>query len=91
MFDQAAGLPARWPPRCEPDLEPRWRRQAGLSNTTFHVTARGAGRRGGRDRAGAGAVRDARGEDRPARTRPVRMIRYVLPGAVDDDREDEPS
>jgi hypothetical protein len=30
-------------------------------------------------------------QDRPARTRAVRMIRYVLPGAVDDDRGDDPS
>ena len=29
--------------------------------------------------------------DRPARTRAVRMIRYVLPGAADDEREDEPA
>ena len=33
MFDQYAGLPARWIAEIEPDLEPRWRRQAGLSNT----------------------------------------------------------
>lgn len=91
MFDQAADLPARWAAETEPDLEPRWRRQAGLSNTTFHVTARElADVEAAIEQVLAPYVTRAV-QDRPARTRPVRMIRYVLPGAVDDDREDEPS
>jgi DNA-binding transcriptional ArsR family regulator len=91
MFDQAADLPARWAAETEPALEPRWRREAGLSNTTFHVTARElAAVNAAIEQVLAPYVTRA-ARDRPARTRPVRMIRYVLPGAADDEREVDPS
>jgi DNA-binding transcriptional ArsR family regulator len=91
MFAQAADLPARWAAETEPALEPRWRREAGLSNTTFHVTARElADVEAAIEQVLAPYVTRV-AQDRPARTRAVRMIRYVLPGAVDDDRADDPS
>ena len=70
---------------------PQWRRLAGLSNTR-----RPRHRRELADVEAAIEQVLAPYVTRAARTgrpdaRGVRMIRYVLPGAVDDDREDEPS
>ena len=92
MFEQAADLPARWAAETEPDPRaPRGGARPGCPTPRFHVTARElADVEAAIEQVLAPYVTRAV-QDRPAGTRPVRMIRYVLPGAVDDDREDEPS
>ena len=82
LFEQAEELPGRWARDVEPVLEDEWRRSAGLSNTTFVVTAEELAE----VEAGIEALlapfvlRKASQEAVPA-ARNVRMLRYLLPEA----------
>ncbi|MDI6102317.1 helix-turn-helix domain-containing protein [Actinoplanes sp. NEAU-A12] len=84
MFLRYADLPHRWITEVEPRLSPEWRRLGGLSNTRVSVTAEElAAIEDAIERVLAPYVtRDA--EKRPARSRPVRLMRYVLPEDTDD-------
>jgi DNA-binding transcriptional ArsR family regulator len=83
LMEQAADLPERWAREVEPLLEVEWRRSAGLSNTTIEVTAD--------ELAEVEAaieqvltpyvLRKGASEPTPG-TRPVRLLRYVLPEAA---------
>ncbi|MFE6548410.1 ArsR/SmtB family transcription factor [Streptomyces sp. NPDC057746] len=89
MFAGAADLPHRWLSETEPELEPRWRRIAGLANTRVVVTAEELA-----------AIEDAMEAvlapyvvrdpaQRPDGSRDVRLLRYVLPeGAAEGRRSD---
>ncbi|MEU0397505.1 helix-turn-helix domain-containing protein [Streptomyces sp. NPDC006208] len=79
MFLRSADLSNRWAAEAEPELDPVWRRLAGLANTRVVVSAEELA-----------AIEDAiervlapyvtRGEAaRPADGRGVRLLRYVLP------------
>jgi DNA-binding transcriptional ArsR family regulator len=81
MFEQAADLPARWLAEAEPQLEPAWRRVAGLSNTGIRVSAEElASLTEQIERVLAPYVTRAEA-DRPADARDVRLLSYVLPDA----------
>jgi DNA-binding transcriptional ArsR family regulator len=82
MFLRSGDLPNRWAAEVEPDLEPAWRRLAGLANTRVTVSAEELA-----------AIEDAiegvlapyvtRDETaRPADSRGIRLLRYVLPEAA---------
>jgi DNA-binding transcriptional ArsR family regulator len=79
MFVRAGEVPARWLDRTEPGLDPAWRRLAGVSNTRVVVSADElAVILAGLENVLAPYVtRDAAG--RPAGSRGVRLMRYVLP------------
>ncbi|MEU1416876.1 helix-turn-helix domain-containing protein [Streptomyces sp. NPDC005731] len=89
MFAGAADLPHRWLSETEPELEPQWRRIAGLANTRVVVTAEELA-----------AIEDAMEAvlapyvvrdpaQRPDGSRDVRLLRYVLPeGAAEGRRSD---
>jgi DNA-binding transcriptional ArsR family regulator len=79
MFLRYADAPARWLSEVEPGLEPVWRQVAGLSDTRLFVGAEELD-----------AIEDAierilapyvtrDPEERPAGSRGVRLMRYVLP------------
>ncbi|MFD7865420.1 ArsR/SmtB family transcription factor [Streptomyces sp. NPDC059783] len=79
MFRRYADLPARWAEETEPALDPAWRAPAGLAYTRIEVTA-----------GELAAIQDAIERvlapyatrppaDRPADSRGVRLLRYVLP------------
>jgi DNA-binding transcriptional ArsR family regulator len=82
MFEQAEGLPGRWVRDVEPLLEDDWRRSAGLSNTTFVVTADELAEvEAAIEQVLAPYVlRKAHRESVPD-ARNVRMLRYLLPEA----------
>ncbi|MEW1723084.1 helix-turn-helix transcriptional regulator [Streptomyces sp. NPDC093109] len=84
MFRLSAGLPGRWSAEVEPGLAPKWRGQAGLANTRVVVSAEElAAIQDGIERVLAPYVtRDP--DERPADGRGVRLLRYVLPEAVDE-------
>ena len=84
MFLRSADLPQRWLAAVEPELDPEWRRLAGLSNTRVVVTA-----------AELDAIEDAvelllapyvtrAPPHHPADARGVRLLRYVLPEPADE-------
>jgi DNA-binding transcriptional ArsR family regulator len=84
MFQRHADLPQRWVTEVEPHLSPQWRRLGGLADTQVFLSAEELG-----------AIEDAiervlapyvtRGADeRPAGSRRVRLMRYVLPEAADE-------
>ncbi|KUJ38513.1 helix-turn-helix domain-containing protein [Streptomyces sp. MI02-2A] len=86
MFAGAAGLPHRWLSETEPELEPQWRRIAGLANTRVVVTAEELA-----------AIEDAMEAvlapyvmrdpaQRPDGSRDVRLLRYFLPEAAAEER-----
>ncbi|MEU7966653.1 helix-turn-helix domain-containing protein [Streptomyces sp. NPDC049097] len=89
MFAGVADLPHRWLSETEPELEPQWRRIAGLANTRVVVTAEELA-----------AIEDAMEAvlapyvvrdpaQRPDGSRDVRLLRYVLPeGAAEGRRSD---
>ncbi|MET8786018.1 helix-turn-helix domain-containing protein [Streptomyces sp. NPDC004589] len=89
MFAGAADVPHRWLSETEPELEPQWRRIAGLANTRVVVTAEELA-----------AIEDAMEAvlapyvvrdpaQRPDGSRDVRLLRYVLPeGAAEGRRSD---
>lgn len=83
MFVRYAGLPHRWITEVEPHLSPAWRRLGGLANTRVVVSAEELA-----------AIEDAiervlapyvtrEAEERPAGSREVRLMRYVLPEDID--------
>ncbi|MGW3248070.1 ArsR/SmtB family transcription factor [Streptomyces sp. NPDC001070] len=84
MFLRSGDLANRWAAEVEPELEPAWRRLAGLANTRVVVSADELA-----------AIEDAielvlapyvtRDEAaRPADGRGVRLLRYVLPEGAED-------
>ncbi|MFI5775095.1 ArsR/SmtB family transcription factor [Streptomyces sp. NPDC051658] len=79
MFLRYADLPSRWAAEVEPGLDPAWRRQAGLAHTRVMVSAEElAAIQDEIERVLAPYVtRDP--ADRPADSRGVRLMRYVLP------------
>ncbi|MFC4532569.1 ArsR/SmtB family transcription factor [Sphaerisporangium dianthi] len=79
MFLRSGALPNRWAAEIEPDLEPAWRRLAGLADTRVVVSAHElAAIEDAIERVLAPYVtRDAAA--RPADGRGVRLLRYVLP------------
>ncbi|GIE29443.1 transcriptional regulator [Actinoplanes italicus] len=79
MFLRYADLPNRWITEVEPRLEPQWRRLGGLSNTRVHLTADEAEtiENAIQQVLAPYVTRDA--DDRPEHTRPVRLMRYILP------------
>ncbi|GAA2795366.1 helix-turn-helix domain-containing protein [Kitasatospora paracochleata] len=87
MFLRYADLPARWITEVEPGLDPAWRRLGGLANTGVTVSADElAAILDGIERLLAPYLtRDA--ADRPADSRRVRLMRYVLPEAAAPDPE----
>ncbi|WP_248962939.1 ArsR/SmtB family transcription factor [Sphaerisporangium perillae] len=79
MILRYGDLPNRWAAEVEPELDPVWRRLAGLANTRVVVSAEElAAIEDGIERLLAPYVtRDP--ADRPADGRGVQLIRYVLP------------
>lgn len=90
LVARAAEQHRRWIEEVEPRLDPAWRSLAGLSNTRFVVSQPEL------ERIGAAieqilAPYVLRGPDeRPAGSRSVRLMRYVLPEA-DDEASSPPS
>jgi DNA-binding transcriptional ArsR family regulator len=90
LMEQAAGLPAQWAREVEPLLDIEWRRSAGLSNTTFEVTADElAALESAIEDLIAPYVRRKSSGDKPVDARSVRMLRYVLPEAERVDEGDD--
>jgi DNA-binding transcriptional ArsR family regulator len=84
LFTRAADLPRRWRDDVEPALDPAWRSLAGLSNTRVVVSTAELERIGEAiEEILAPYVRRHPG-DRPAGSRGVRLLRYVLPEAGDE-------
>ncbi|MEU1491342.1 helix-turn-helix domain-containing protein [Streptomyces sp. NPDC005776] len=79
MFLRYADVPARWAADIEPGLDPAWRSGAGLADTRVTVSVDElAAIQDQMERVLAPYVnRDA--ADRPADSRGVRLMRYVLP------------
>ncbi|MEU2677417.1 helix-turn-helix domain-containing protein [Streptomyces sp. NPDC007107] len=79
MFLRRADVPNRWADEVEPGLDTAWRRLAGLADTRVVVSADElAAIEDGIERVLAPYVmRDP--EERPADSRGVRLMRYVLP------------
>lgn len=84
VFAQNMSVPREWSEDVEPGLTGAWRQVAGVSNTRVVVTVEEAE-----------AINDAievllapfvvrESGDRPDDARGVRMLRYLLPEAVDD-------
>jgi DNA-binding transcriptional ArsR family regulator len=84
MFLRSGDLPNRWAAEVEPDLDPTWRRLAGLANTRVVVSADELA-----------AIEDAIESilvpyvtrdpaARPADGRGVRLLRYVLPEGAEE-------
>ncbi|PWI08982.1 transcriptional regulator [Streptomyces sp. NWU339] len=84
MFLHYAEVPSRWAAEIEPELEPEWRRLAGLANTRVVVSAEElAAIEDGIERLLAPYVtRDP--AERPADGRCVRLMRYVLPEGAEE-------
>ncbi len=75
-------LPRQWMADVEPHLEDEWRRLGGLANTRVVIAAGELARVEEEiERVLAPYVTRA-AEDRPAGSRRVRLLRYVLPEAV---------
>ncbi|MFC9119247.1 ArsR/SmtB family transcription factor [Streptomyces sp. NPDC057067] len=89
MFLRRADVPNRWADEVEPGLDTTWRRLAGLADTRVVVSADElAAIEDGIERVLAPYVmRDP--EDRPADSRGVRLMRYVLP--EDGEQQDGPA
>ena len=84
LFVRAAELSHQWSEQVEPELDPAWREVAGVSNTRVVVSA-----------SEAEAITDAieatlapyvlrEDSDWPDGARSVRLIRYVLPEADEE-------
>ncbi|MFJ3221501.1 ArsR/SmtB family transcription factor [Kitasatospora sp. NPDC086801] len=84
MFARSADLPQRWVTETEPELDPVWRKPAGLANTRVVVSPEELA-----------AIEDAieavlapyvtrDPARRPADSRGVRLLRYVLPEAAEE-------
>lgn len=86
LFRRSAGLPAAWMQQAEPQLERKWRRLAGLSNTRIEVTTEELREiEEGIEALLAPYVR-RKSEQPPADARGVRLMRYVLPEAPEEAR-----
>lgn len=79
MFEQYADLPRHWMTEVQPNLEPAWQRESGLSNTGVRLTSNELAHVNAEiERVLAPYVtRDEVPED----ARVVRLLRYVLPEA----------
>ncbi|WP_285564959.1 helix-turn-helix domain-containing protein [Streptomyces sp. RTGN2] len=93
MFLRYADAPAHWAAEVEPGLDPAWRRSAGLAHTRVMVSAEelAAIEDGIESVLAPYVTRDP--ADRPAGSRGVRLMRYVLPegdGGQRDGRDEEP-
>ncbi|MEU5088460.1 helix-turn-helix domain-containing protein [Streptomyces sp. NPDC021356] len=84
MFLHSADLPHRWATETEPELDPKWRRLAGLANTRLVVSAEElAGIEDAIESVLAPYVtRDP--AERPAGARGVRLLRYHLPEGAEE-------
>ncbi|SCF70532.1 helix-turn-helix transcriptional regulator [Streptomyces sp. Ncost-T10-10d] len=84
MFRRHADLPSRWAAEVEPELDPAWRRPAGLACTRVVVSAEElAAIEDGIERILAPYVtRDP--SERPTDGRGVRLMRYVLPEGAEE-------
>ncbi|MFE5097611.1 ArsR/SmtB family transcription factor [Streptomyces sp. NPDC056638] len=84
MFRRHADLPSRWAAEVEPELDPAWRRLAGLAYTRVVVSAEElAAIEDGIERILAPYVtRDP--AERPTDGRGVRLMRYVLPEGAEE-------
>ncbi|WP_327365181.1 ArsR/SmtB family transcription factor [Streptomyces sp. NBC_01217] len=84
MFLRYADFPSRWVAEVEPELDPAWRRLAGLANTRVVVSAEElAAIEDGIERVLAPYVnRDP--AERPTDGRGVRLMRYVLPEGAEE-------
>jgi DNA-binding transcriptional ArsR family regulator len=81
LFTRSADLPRRWIEDVGPGLDPAWRALAGLSNTRIVVSGSELERIGQEiEQVLAPYVLRGPGE-RPAGSRGVRLLRYVLPEA----------
>jgi DNA-binding transcriptional ArsR family regulator len=89
MFLRAGDLPNRWITEVAPELDPEWRRLGGLANTRVVLSAEELAELGDAiEQLLAPYVMRAAAE-RPAGSRGVRLMRYVLPEATDPhDRPD---
>lgn len=85
LFDQARDRPQAWARETEPLLEAAWRRSAGLSDTTVLVTADELEQvEAAIEAVLAPYVLRKSGGPAVEGTRPVRLLRYVLPEAPTD-------
>jgi DNA-binding transcriptional ArsR family regulator len=84
LFTRSADLPRRWREDVEPGLDPAWRRLAGLSDTRVVVSGAELERIGQaiEEILAPYALRPS--DERPAGSRGVRLMRYVLPEAYDE-------
>ncbi|MEV6949852.1 helix-turn-helix domain-containing protein [Streptomyces sp. NPDC051172] len=84
MFLRYSDLPIRWAAEVEPELDPAWRRLAGLANTRVVISADElATVEDGIERILAPYVtRDA--AKQPPDARGVRLMRYVLPEGAEE-------
>lgn len=79
MFLRYADAPARWAAEVEPGLDPVWRRLAGLANTRVVVSAEELAAIGDAVEQVLAPYVRRDPADRPADSRGVRVMRYVLP------------
>ncbi len=79
LFRRSAELPLRWVEQVEPELEPRWRRLAGLGNTRVMVSAAELEHLEDAIDAVLAPYVTRAPQDRPESARGVRFLRYVLP------------
>ncbi|GAA1253136.1 helix-turn-helix domain-containing protein [Kitasatospora nipponensis] len=87
MFLRSGDLPGRWITEVGPGLEPEWRRLGGLANTRLTVSAEELARiEEAIERVLAPYV-NREPDERPAGSRGVRLMRYVLPEAADADAD----
>lgn len=90
MFLRYADLPSRWAAEVEPELDPAWRRLAGLANTRVVVSAEElAAIEDGIARILAPYVTRVPAQ-RPTNGRGVRLMRYVLPEDADEQHGQTP-
>ncbi|MFG3239627.1 helix-turn-helix domain-containing protein [Streptomyces sp. NPDC048157] len=89
MFARYGELPSRWAAEVEPGLDPVWQGAAGLADTRVVVSAEElAAIQDGIERVLAPYVTREPAE-RPTGSRGVRLLRYVLPEAADEEQSEE--
>jgi DNA-binding transcriptional ArsR family regulator len=86
MFARYGELPQQWLLRDEPQLDAGWRRLAGVANTRILVNAEELERLEDAIEALLDPYVQRKNATPPAGTRGVRLLRYLLPEAGDDDR-----
>ncbi|MDJ0347591.1 helix-turn-helix domain-containing protein [Streptomyces sp. H10-C2] len=82
MFLSYRDLPSRWAAEVEPDLEPAWRRLAGLGNTRVVVSAEELSSIEDRIESILAPYVKRDTSTRPPDSRSVRLMQYVLPEAA---------